>query len=154
MSEWSSGQRNPQDKLKKKKAAISQGQNSDCCIAGCESAAEWGARSSHANRKTHGAGRQLQELQQQIGLDVRVRHGGKPALQGRPRHPGEGAGEGERRLRARSLRKLLNSLLRHVNALSVAYLSFSSQLWLDSVPFVIRAPPNWYHKLVLSGKRN
>lgn len=76
---------------------------SGSCPPGCESAAQRGARPSHADRKTHGAGRQLQELQQQTGLDVRVRYRGKPALQGGPCHPGEGAGEGERRLRARSL---------------------------------------------------
>lgn len=112
---------------------------SDCRPPGCESAAERGARQSHANRKTHGARRQLQELQQQAGLDVWVCHRGKPALQGGPGHPGEGAGEGERRLRARSLWQLLSSTcvaatmlsLLHTTAFPLNCVWTLCRLWLE-----------------------
>ena len=65
------------------------------CPPGGEPPAQRRAGARHADREAHGAGRELQELQQQGGLALRVRHGGQPALQGGPRHPGEGAGEGE-----------------------------------------------------------
>lgn len=70
----------------------------NCSSLGGEFTAQRGSRQSHADGTTHGAGRQLQKLQQQTGLDVRVRHRGESALQGGPRDPGAGAGEGERGL--------------------------------------------------------
>ncbi len=50
------------------------------CVPGGEPAVQRGPGPRDADRQTHGARRQLQELQQQAGLDLRVRHRGQPAL--------------------------------------------------------------------------
>ncbi|CAB1343106.1 unnamed protein product [Coregonus sp. 'balchen'] len=63
-----------------------------------EPAVQRGAGPCDADGQTHGARRQLQELQQQAGLDLRVCHRRQSALQGRPRHPRKGASKGERGL--------------------------------------------------------
>lgn len=87
------------------------------CVPGGQSAVQWSSGSGHAHGPPHGPGRELQELQQQTGLDLWVCHRGQPALQGGPRHPGASLGPGERGLRgARSIRQFLKrpqqSLLR------------------------------------------
>ena len=58
------------------------------CVTGGEPEDERGDGPRDADWAPHGAGRLLQELRRQAGLDVRVRHRGQPALQGGPRHSG------------------------------------------------------------------
>lgn len=65
---------------------------------GSEPSVQRGPGPGDADGPAHGARRQLQELQQQAGLDLRICHRGQPALQGGQSHPGEGAGPGERGL--------------------------------------------------------
>lgn len=78
-------------------------------LAGGEPAVQRGAGQSDAHWTAHGEGRQLQELQQQTGLDLRICHRGQSAVQGGPSHPGEGAGAGERGLwGARPVRQLMS----------------------------------------------
>lgn len=81
-----------------------------CLIpAGGEPAVQRGAGQSDAHWTAHGEGCQLQELQQQTGLDLRICHWGQSAVQGGPSHPGEGAGAGERGLwGARPVRQLMS----------------------------------------------
>lgn len=77
--------------------------------AGGEPAVQRGAGQSDAHWTAHGEGCQLQELQQQTGLDLRICHRGQSAVQGGPSHPGEGAGAGERGLwGARPVRQLMS----------------------------------------------
>lgn len=66
--------------------------------AGGEPAIQRSARQSDAYGQAHGEGRQLQELQQQAGLDLRVCYRGQSALQRGTGHPGEGACSRERGL--------------------------------------------------------
>ena len=46
---------------------------------------------------SHGAGRVLQELRRQAGLDVRVRHGDQPEIQRGQSYTGAGSGPGVQR---------------------------------------------------------
>uniref|UniRef100_A0AAQ4RWU9 Yippee domain-containing protein n=1 Tax=Gasterosteus aculeatus aculeatus TaxID=481459 RepID=A0AAQ4RWU9_GASAC len=102
----------PATKMKRATVIQHPDQRIDLCLhspTGGEPPVQRGAGPSDADRQTHGEGRQLQELQQQVGLDLRVCDGGQSALQRGARHPGEGAGQGERGLRgARPLRQLVS----------------------------------------------
>ena len=137
----------------KRDGSYTQDTNSQCLIpglkthacacvsnpAGGEPAVQRGPGQGDAHRPAHGEGRQLQELQQQAGLDLRVCHRGQSAVQGGTRHPGEGAGSGERGLRgARPLRQLMSLWSRiDTKAHSCALLPLSS----TPLPLCCMAPP-------------
>ena len=64
------------------------------CVAGGEPEDERGDGPRDADWAPHGAGRLLQELRRQAGLDVRVRHGEQPEVQGGQGDTGAGPGPG------------------------------------------------------------
>lgn len=103
------------------------------CPPGGESPAQRRAGASHADWTAHGAGCELQELQQQGGLAVRVRHRGQPALQGGPGHPGEGTSEGERGLRTDALGLQLLNLQNFFPFACPCFVLLPSQVTLHGV---------------------